>query len=161
MHFKINKTGCGVRKGLCEIRYDLYLDEGDVGYDEHYVQVPVIPPEGYTGEIKDGMPVDLNAYNKWFEELPRVWQLNPFCCHFVQFEPAVTDLEILNRGDEVLAMAARNKQAGNLKLNRNPPVQFSSNPTKVLWCQQRMNSIVETDFLDVAVKAKSKAKIRG
>ena len=51
MYFKVNHSGCGECKGLCEVRYDLFLDPKDYNYQEHYVTVPVFPPNGYLGEV--------------------------------------------------------------------------------------------------------------
>ena len=147
MHFKVNPTGCGERKGLVEVRYDLYLDPNDYGYADHYVIVPDLPKEGYQG--KD----DPDAYEKWLKSLPTVSRVNPFCCHFVQFEdPNVTDEDILKRGDEVLAMAYRNWQEGNLRANKNPRVKFSSDPARISACQTRAEAVKTTDFaaLDAA-----------
>ena len=39
MHFKVEKTGCTERKGMVQIRYCLYLDPKDYGYDKQYVEV--------------------------------------------------------------------------------------------------------------------------
>ena len=124
-HYKINHSGCNERKGLCEIRYDLFLDPGDYGYDQHYVNVPVWPESGYPG-AKDamGMPSSQLDYEAWLASLPRVWQNNPFCCHFMQHEPTVTDAEILASGEKFLAMAYENWQKGNLHLNKNVPVNL-------------------------------------
>jgi len=125
MYFKVNKTGINERKGLVEIRYDLYLDPQDDRYSEHHVLVPVIPSGGYSGKVDElGQPVNLADYDQWLSGLPKVWQDNPFCCHFMQFEPTITDLEIIEAGDKFLKMAYGNWQKGNLHLNKNEPVQF-------------------------------------
>ena len=59
MFFKVNISGVSERKGLVEVRYDLYLDPTDERYSEHYVQVPVIPEKGYEGKVDEmGVPVD-------------------------------------------------------------------------------------------------------
>ncbi len=125
MYFRINHSGCSERKGLCEIRYDFYLDPEDYGYEQHYVQVPVWPPDSYSGQVDDmGSPVDQSNYDKWFNGLPRIWQNNPFCCHFFQFEPTVTDEEILASGEKFLKMAYENWQKGDLNLNKNESVNL-------------------------------------
>lgn len=146
MYFKINPTGCGENKGRVEVRYDLYLDSGDYGYSDHYVQVPVIIKE-YSGKVDEsGAPVDIEDYQKWHDGLERVWQNNPFCCHFVQFEPTVTDAEILERGEEVLAMAYKNHLNDDLRANTNPYVAKSTDATKIASCASRAASIKTTDF---------------
>lgn len=149
MHLRINHSGCGERKGLVEIRYDLFLDPGDHGYDVHHVQVPVWPPGGYPGKKNEmGMPVDQVDYDKWLAGLPRVWQNNPFCCHFFQHEPTVTDAEIIVAGDKFLSMAYGNWQKGNLHLNQNEPVDLL--PTHV---HRALKPFVEAD---VALEKKGK-----
>lgn len=125
MYYKIEKSGCNERKGLVEIRFDCFLDPDDYNYSEHHVQVPVIPEGGYPGKLKEtGEPVDQADYDRWFNKLEKVWQNNPFCCHFMQFEPEITDGEIIAAGDKFLKMAYENWQKGNLHLNKNEPVHF-------------------------------------
>jgi len=92
---KVEPSGCCERKGLVQARLSFYLDEGDYGYDIHYIQVPVIPEGGYTGEVDvEGMPKDMEDYQKWLDSLPKVWQTNPFHNHFIFVEPETTDEEI-------------------------------------------------------------------
>jgi len=94
---KIEPTGISVRHGKVQLRLSFYLEPGDARYEEHHVQVPVIPPEGYLGEVDtEGNPVDENAYNAWIESLPKVWQVNPFHNHFVRVSSDATDMEIAN-----------------------------------------------------------------
>jgi hypothetical protein len=86
--------------GMINIGAQLFLEEGDEGYDkyvaEHYVTTKDISEEGYPGEVDEmGMPLDEDDYNNWFDSLPNVQRLNPFCIHFIQFEPNVTYEEIL------------------------------------------------------------------
>ena len=153
MFFKVNTTGVSERKGLVQVRYDLYLDSNDERYSEHYIQVPVIPEEGYTGKIDEmGRPVDIDDYNKWFDGLEKVYQHNPFCHHFVQFEPTVTDAEIEFVGKLALDMAYKNWVSGNLSLNKNQPVTFSTNPTKIAACATRVATIKETEWTAVSLE---------
>ena len=92
---KINKSGCCERHGNLQIRIDFFLEPTDPRYLDTYVQVPVIPPEGYTGKVdKEGNPKDQAAYDLWLASLPKVWQLNPFHSHFIYVPPEVTDAEI-------------------------------------------------------------------
>jgi hypothetical protein len=152
MFFKVNITGCQERKGLVEVRYDLYLDPTDERYSEHYVQVPVIPKEGYTGKVDEmGSPVDQADYDKWLDGLKRVYQHNPFCCHFCQFEPTVTDAEIEYVGKLALDMAYKNWVNDNLKANKNEPVTFSTSQTKIAACATRVATIKETVWTAVSL----------
>ena len=152
MFFKVNITGCQERKGLVEVRYDLYLDPTDERYSEHYVQVPVIPKEGYTGKVDEmGSPVDQADYDKWLAGLKTTYQHNPFCCHFCQFEPTVTDAEIEYVGKLALDMAYKNWVNDNLKANKNQPVKFSTDSTKIAACATRVATIKETAWTAVSL----------
>ncbi len=92
---KFNPTGTHVHKGFLKVRIDLYPDIGNKTYAIHHVQVPVFPSEGYQGEVDDwGNPIDQSDYDKWFDGLPRVWQLNPCLCHFVKVDPDTGILEL-------------------------------------------------------------------
>jgi hypothetical protein len=84
----INKTGCLERKGHPQIRFDMFMEQDDKGYERTYVQVPVIPEGGYPNKVdKQGNPVDQKDYDKWYASLPRIWQLNPFHSHFIGYYP--------------------------------------------------------------------------
>ena len=156
MYFEVNHSGCAERKGLCQVRYDLFLDPGDHNYNEHYVEVPIVPEGGYPGKVdEEGSPFDQKDYDEWFKGLKKVWQNNPFCCHFVCHEPEVTDEEILKSGDDVLKMGYENWVKGNLHLNKNKPVVFTSDSAKIQGCKDRVASISTTDF-EVLKKAKVK-----
>lgn len=153
MYFKINKTGCHEYKGLVAVRFDLYLEENDDRYNEHHVQVPVIPDAGYPGDKNEaGIPVDMEDYKAWYDALPLVWQNNPFCCHFCQFESNVTDEEILYVGELALAFQYINWSVNqNLHIPINQPVVFSSDEEKNRVCKARTEQIIETDFTTVTV----------
>ncbi len=81
---KFNPTGTHVKDGRLKVRIDIYPNPGTKTYDIHHIEVPVIPPEGYPGEVdKDGNPLNYEDYETWLESLPKVWQTNPFLCHFI------------------------------------------------------------------------------
>jgi len=126
---RVEPSSCRERKGLVQIRFCMYLDEGDYGYDVHHVQVPVIPEEGYTGKVNEfGTPVDMKHYQKWLNRLPKVWQTNPFHNHFIYVEPDTSDEEIMNIGQAFLEESFI-KWASNEKLDfRNPLARFYTNP---------------------------------
>lgn len=93
---RIEPTGISVRNGKVQIRFSFYLDPTDARYEEHHVEVPIIPAEGYPGEVdEEGTPVDPEDYNKWIEGLPKKWQNNPFHNHFVRVSPDVTDEDVI------------------------------------------------------------------
>jgi hypothetical protein len=152
MFFKVNTTGVSERKGLVEVRYDLYLDSTDERYSEHYVQVPVIPKEGYTGKVdEEGSPVDQADYDKWLAGLKTTYQHNPFCCHFVQFEPTVTDAEIEYVGKLALDMKYKDWVAGSLTRTKNEPVTWSIDSTKKAACATRVATIKATAWAAVSL----------
>jgi len=92
---KIEPTGCAVHKGKVQLRLSFYLEPGDPRYEEHHVQVPIIPEGGYPGEVDaEGSPVDQDHYNSWLESLPKVERDNPFHNHFVYVDADATDDEI-------------------------------------------------------------------
>jgi len=92
---KIEPTGCAVHKGKVQLRLSFYLEPSDPRYEEHHVQVPIIPEGGYPGEVNaGGLPVDQDAYDNWLESLPKEWRDNPFHNHFVFVDADVTDAEI-------------------------------------------------------------------
>jgi len=79
---KLEPSGCGIHKGRAKLRIDLFMEEADPRYDRCYVNVPVIPPEGYQGKVdKEGTPKNQADYDAWIEHLPHIWQNNPFHSH--------------------------------------------------------------------------------
>jgi hypothetical protein len=92
---KIEPTGCCVHKGKGQLRLSFYLEPDDPRYEEHHIQVPIIPEEGYPGEVDaEGAPVDQEHYDSWLESLPKQWQDNPFHNHFVFVDANASDAEI-------------------------------------------------------------------
>ena len=103
MYVKVEPSGCCERKGMVQVRFCMYLDGKDYGYDKHHIQVPVIPKEGYPGKVDDtGMPLDIKDFNEWLDSLPKVWQNNPFHNHFIQVEPDTTDKTIMDIAEAFL-----------------------------------------------------------
>lgn len=149
---KIEPTGISVRHGKVQLRIALYLEPGDARYDEHYVQVPVVPPEGYPGEVDaEGNPTDWDAFNAWEASLPKVWQNNPFHNHFVRVPANVPDVaifgllrqhlrefyDIWSRGEDIVKVWKRK--------GREPEGDMS--PENILRC--------ELKALDIANRAAS------
>ena len=125
MYIKVEPTGVCERKGLVQIRFCMYLDEGDYGYEKHHIQVPVVPKEGYRGKVDElGSPIDRENYQTWIDSLPKVWQTNPFHNHFIYVEPKTSDEEIMDIGEAFLHEAYI-KWACEEKLDiKNPPIQY-------------------------------------
>jgi len=94
----IEPSGCGEFKGRVKIRIDCFLTPESSYYDQYggaYV-VDTASKEylaGYKGakDDKTGEPLDWDAYNKWLDSLPTVWQDNPFHSHFVYYDTTVLD----------------------------------------------------------------------
>jgi len=115
---------------MVQVRFAMYLDKGDYKYDEHLIEVPVMPEEGYQGEIDEHrMPADIEDYKKWIAGLPTEWQNNPFHNHFIYVEPDTTDKEIMDMGEAFLHEAYI-KWASDQKLDLvNQPVIFPATVT--------------------------------
>ena len=113
MFVRVEPSGCCERKGLVQIRFCMYLDEGDYGYDIHHIQVPERP----LTEKEISNP-------KLAEKVKKVWQTNPFHNHFIYVEPDTSDEEIMNIGQAFLEEAYI-KWACEERLDpKNPPVKF-------------------------------------
>lgn len=127
MYVKVEPTGCCERKGLVQVRFCMYLDENDYGYDKHHILVPIIPEEGYLGKVDEmGSPIDIKEYDTWVDSLPKVWQNNPFHNHFIYVKPETLDEEIMDIGEAHLHEAYI-KWACELKHDlENPKVKFPS-----------------------------------
>lgn len=95
MFAKIEPSGCLERYGLVQVRIAMYLEPGDYKYNDHHILAPIIPEEGYPGEVDAmGHPANMGDYQSWLNLLPKVWQTNPFHNHFIYGEPEITDAEI-------------------------------------------------------------------
>ncbi len=117
MYVKIEPSGCCKRKGTVQIRFSMYLEPGDYGYEKHYVQVPIVPLGGYSGKrTKEGLPVNQADYDNWLVLLPKVWQNNPFHNHFIFVSPNTPDQEIMNIAKDSLR-EAYSKWTTGLKLD--------------------------------------------
>jgi hypothetical protein len=150
MYVEIEQSGCCERKGLMQVRFCLYLEPGDYGYEQHHLTVPVYPyPDerlgGYWGEVHpkgttvtktdketgkkyeidiSGQPIDEDDYRHWVQTLPTTEIDNPFHNHFIYVEPEITDEILLDMGQAFLEEAYI-KRACDEKIDiKNPPVKF-------------------------------------
>lgn len=139
MYVRIEPSGCCERKGLVQIRLSMYLEPDDYGYEKHHVQIPDFNSAKYDGEIKNCIPADGEHFSKWAENLPKVWQNNPFHNHFIYVEPDITLGEIEAMAEAFLHEAGfkwGNDQECDLK---NPHFKFPENvsPDKKDKCSKR------------------------
>lgn len=119
MYYKIELSGCSERKGLVQVRYALYLDPGDHGYEKHHVNVPI----SKDSKIKQ-------------------WVNNPFHNHFCQFEPTVTDEEIKYVGELALQLAKEKWDKDEEPHITNIPVSFPK-VKNLSVCSARLSSLSE------------------
>jgi hypothetical protein len=149
MYYKINPTGCSEKKGMVQVRYDLYLDPTDERYAEHHIQIPVIPPGGYPGQMNGPVPADPVAYKAWLDGLPKEWQDNPFCCHFCQFDPTVKDKDLEDFGTAILLKAYDKWKIDKLNEVKNDPIAFPStvDDKRKSDCEKRITEI-KTKYKD-------------
>lgn len=90
---KVNPTGCAERHGLIQARLDMFLESGDVRFDDtRFYVIDETSKEylaGYTGKVDEfGSPIDLEAYAVCEASLPRVWLAERcFHHHFIYLDP--------------------------------------------------------------------------
>lgn len=134
MYYKIEKSGCCVRKGMVRVRYDFFLDPDDYGYDKCYVDVPLLP-----NKIPE---MSKEEFSLWVEKLPKVKQLNPFHSHFIYFEPTVTDKDLDKIGDERLKESFNHwKDDKKIKIKNTPISPVIIDSDRLLLCDNRLASI--------------------
>ncbi len=107
MFVKIEPSGCVERKGMAQIRLDLFLDSTDYGYEKCYLNLPVIPAgEKYPGKVDDmGIPIKQKDFDKWVDSFPKAWINTPFLNHFIQVEPTATTEDITDMAGAVMQEA--------------------------------------------------------
>jgi hypothetical protein len=159
MHYKVEPSGCGERKGMVQVRYSFYLDPTDYGYNKHHIQVPVIPKEGHPSKMDErGNPLDMIDYQKWIDGLPKVWQDNPFHNHMYYFEPDVTEEQIKTVGQTICKVAKAEWDKDKMPRLVNVGIKF---PTTVLSarkdvCVAKAESIKSTVISEpVSTEAKT------
>ena len=103
MRWEIEPTGCCERNGMRQIRLCFYLHPGDARYNEHHVNIPVIPEGGYPGK-KDEHGQPDKDFRAWLDTLPKKWKTNPFHNHFIQVPLNATDEEIAKQADALLPL---------------------------------------------------------
>ena len=147
MYVKVEPSGCCERKGMVQIRFCMYLEPDDYGYEKHHIQVPIIPEGGYPGEVDAmGQPVDIKAYDAWIKSLPTVWQTNPFHNHFIQVEPDITDNGILDIGVECLKETYADWAASKKPEPKNKPhiLPVLIDAARIKDCEDKIKHLKDT-----------------
>jgi hypothetical protein len=99
-YVKIEPSGCGVsKKGMVEIRFAMYLEPQDYGYDMHHILINVVSDDE---NMKNAKKMNDTEYAKWTAALPKEWVDNPFHNHFIQVPPELSDGEIMDIGEAFL-----------------------------------------------------------
>ena len=153
MYAKLEPSGFAVRRGKVQLRISFYLEPMDARYNEHHVNIPIIPPEGYQGECDPlGSPIDQQDYVTWIESLPKAWQNNPFHNHFIRVEPDITDTEIKLLMQRYLEEFYAIWSSGESILQRWKPkparIIENTNPNHVQACEAKLVDITNrfTEF---------------
>jgi len=100
----LEPSGCGIHKDRAKLRISIYLNPDDPHYDEHYVNVPVFPEEGYPGKTVGDPPQPESQadYNTWKESLPHIWQNVPLHNHLIYPDLTASDDSIKQKIDDTL-----------------------------------------------------------
>jgi hypothetical protein len=105
MYYEIEETGCCEHRGKMQVRYSVYLEPGDYGYEKHNITIPVIPEEGYPGIMIGGIPASHEDFQTWLQSLPTKAVNNPFHNHLSYFDSMVTENELKREGRRILKEA--------------------------------------------------------
>ena len=103
----LEPSGCIVDQNQVRLRIDMFLTPEDPYYSRfHVFVIDEKSPEflaGYPGVLdKDGKPVDRADYDKWWANLPHIWQDNPFHSHFIYLSPTVNDTDVKQKITDTL-----------------------------------------------------------
>lgn len=161
----VNKSGCGVHKGNCQIRLDFYLESEAPRYNERYLYLVDVTSvkylTGYLGKVdEEGNPINQEDYDNWWESLPRVWENTPFHSHFVYLSADFTQEDIKREIETHLAnfytafQAEWDKVDGGMRHGwttetRITPTDYSktesaiSYQARVTECQAAIDSLAE------------------
>lgn len=128
MFVKIENTGCCENEGLLQIRFAMFLDTSDYGYDKFRVEV--YERDLTETELKDETLATL---------VPKIWQTNPFHNHFIYVDPILTDTEILDLGEILLKEVYREWQNDSkIDLKNKPLVPIEKTDIRLTVCKNRL-----------------------
>ena len=158
MHYKIEPSGCCEVKGLMQIRFCLYLEAGDYGYEKHHITVPVFPKEGYPGKMDvNGTPIDIKDYEKWVKGLPTQEQDNPFHNHFAYVPQEITDDGLHALGKQIIQDAMERwekNETPDVKTNM-PQFDNTPNNSKSVLIEARIADIKTKQISGIVEKIKA------
>ena len=133
MYYEIEPTGCCEAGGLMQIRYCLYLEDGDYGYEKCYISVPTID-DTQLSDIASVQPIDIASVQSSdmqgissIKPLPVQEQMVnvPFHNHFVYFSPDATDEDIAAQGQRALDEAYAFWSQDQFPDVKNPEITFN------------------------------------
>lgn len=136
MYMRIDPSGCCERKGMVRVRFSMYLEPGDYGYEVHHIQVPITPPGTSEHLIDD---------KEWRARQPKKWVNGFFQVHFILIEPDTPDSEIMEMGEAFLQEAYIKWATGDSPEIINPPVGFplTVSPARLKVCNDKVKHLTE------------------
>lgn len=130
MYYEIEQSGCCEHRGKVQVRYSVYLEPGDYGYEKHYILVPDIPEGGYPGIMIGGIPMSQSDFQTWIQSLPTKMVNNPFHNHFSYFDAPITDNDLHTEGKRVLKEAKDHWGKDRTPHIKNDDIIFDENPSQ-------------------------------
>lgn len=131
MFVKIENTGCCELNQMLQIRFAMYLDIDDYGYEK--TRAEVFERDLTEEELKDEALANLVA---------KIWQTNPFHNHFIYIDPPLTDVEILDLGEALLKEAYRKwSMNSKIDLKNEPLLQVEKTDIRLTACTNRLQAL--------------------
>lgn len=89
-----NPSGTKIENNILFVRFDLYPSSNSKSYNIHYIEKPITQ---YAGKLdNDGVPIDQDDFDKWFNEVEKIRVLNPVCCVFVPINESTSVDQLYN-----------------------------------------------------------------
>lgn len=114
---RIEPTGCVIKRGLIQVRYDFYLEPDDYNYDLMWIDEPIIPP-GTIWPSAKATDEEKKTFYDWIDTLPTQRVNAAFHGYLAYFPPDVTDQEIKDTGETLLHEAYAKWAAGEWYFNQ-------------------------------------------
>ena len=166
MYYEIEPTGCREAGGLMQIRYCLYLEDGDYGYEKCYISVPTID-DTQLSDIASVQPIDIaSVQSSDMQGISSIKPLSvqeqmvnvPFHNHFVYFSPDATDEDIAAQGQRALDEAYAFWSQDQFPDVKNPEPMFDTTATeqKKTDVSARVESVKVQAFESAAIAASAR-----